>query len=102
MAFSQSLSILFTYPVHSDRLDIFTNFHTPVGQTVKDQKIIETTEIMIQMVTCGRGVRPQSKNMNHVLRPFLLLFTCQLDPPVSRRLIGFTVVPAEIHGFRSI
>ena len=47
---------LFTYPVCSDRLDIFTNFLTPVGRTVKDQKIIETTEIMIQMVACGRGV----------------------------------------------
>ena len=47
---------LFTYPVCSDRLDIFTNFLTPVGRTVKHQKLIETTEIMIQMVACGRGV----------------------------------------------
>ncbi|MFC4992855.1 LysR family transcriptional regulator [Rubritalea tangerina] len=47
---------LFTYPVCSDRLDIFTNFLTPVGRTVKYQKMIETTEIMIQMVACGRGV----------------------------------------------
>ncbi|MGJ8672505.1 LysR family transcriptional regulator [Rubritalea sp.] len=47
---------LFTYPVCSDRLDIFSNFLTPVGRTVKYQKIIETTEIMIQMVACGRGV----------------------------------------------
>ena len=47
---------LFTYPVCSDRLDIFANFLTPVGRTVKHQKIIETTEIMIQMVACGRGV----------------------------------------------
>ncbi len=47
---------LFTYPVCSDRLDIFTNFLTPEGMTVKHQKIIETTEIMIQMVACGRGV----------------------------------------------
>ncbi|MFC5049567.1 LysR family transcriptional regulator [Rubritalea spongiae] len=47
---------LFTYPVCSDRLDIFSNFLTPVGRTVKHQKIIETTEIMIQMVACGRGV----------------------------------------------
>lgn len=47
---------LFTYPVCSDRLDIFTNFLTPLGRTVKYQKIIETTEIMIQMVACDRGV----------------------------------------------
>ena len=51
-----SEEILFTYPVCSDRLDIFTNFLTPVGRTVKYQKIIETTEIMIQMVARGRGV----------------------------------------------
>lgn len=47
---------LFTYPVCSDRLDIFTDFLTPVGRTVKQQKLIETTEIMIQMVACGRGI----------------------------------------------
>ncbi|WP_018970549.1 LysR family transcriptional regulator [Rubritalea marina] len=47
---------LFTYPVCSDRLDIFSHFLTPLGRTVKHQKLIETTEIMIQMVACGRGV----------------------------------------------
>lgn len=47
---------LFTYPVCSDRLDIFSNFLTPLGRTVKHQKLVETTEIMIQMVACGRGV----------------------------------------------
>lgn len=47
---------LFTYPVCSDRLDIFTKFLIPLGRTVKHQKIVETTEIMIQMVACGRGV----------------------------------------------
>ncbi|MEO1857187.1 MAG: LysR family transcriptional regulator [Rubritalea sp.] len=47
---------LFTYPVCSDRLDIFSDFLTPVGRTVKRQKLIETTEIMIQKVACDRGV----------------------------------------------
>ena len=51
-----SEEVLFTYSVCSDRLDIFTNFLTPVGRTVKYQKIMETTEIMIQMVACGRGI----------------------------------------------
>ena len=47
---------LFTYPVSQDRLDIYTNFLKPQGMTVRHQKVIETTEIMLQMVACGRGV----------------------------------------------
>jgi len=47
---------LFTYPVSQDRLDIYTNFLNPQGMTVRQQKVIETTEIMLQMVACGRGV----------------------------------------------
>lgn len=48
--------VLFTYPVSQDRLDIYTRFLTPVGMTVRRQKVVETTEIMLQMVACGRGV----------------------------------------------
>ena len=48
--------VLFTYPVSQDRLDIYTRFLTPVGITVRRQKVVETTEIMLQMVACGRGV----------------------------------------------
>lgn len=48
--------VLFTYPVSQDRLDIYTRFLTPVGMTVRQQKVVETTEIMLQMVACGRGV----------------------------------------------
>ena len=48
--------ILFTYPVSPDRLDIFTNFLSPVGMTVRRQKVVETTDMMLQLVACGRGV----------------------------------------------
>ena len=48
--------VLFTYPITQDRLDLYTRFLTPVGMTVRRQKIVETTEIMLQMVACGRGV----------------------------------------------
>jgi len=48
--------ILFTYPVSQDRLDIYTRFLTPAGMTVRRQKVVETTDIMLQMVACGRGV----------------------------------------------
>ena len=48
--------ILITYPVSSDRLDIYTRFLTPAGIMPKQHKVIETTEIMLQMVVSGRGV----------------------------------------------
>jgi len=48
--------VLFTYPVSAERLDIFTHFLTPSGRTVRRQKVVETTDMMLQMVACGRGV----------------------------------------------
>lgn len=48
--------ILITYPVAIDRLDIYTQFLTPAGIVPKRHKIIETTDIMLQMVASGRGV----------------------------------------------
>ena len=47
---------LITYPVEASRLDIFTRFLTPAGVSPKRHKIIETTEIMLQMVEASRGV----------------------------------------------
>ncbi|MEM9444716.1 MAG: LysR family transcriptional regulator [Verrucomicrobiota bacterium] len=48
--------VLFTYPVSPERLDIYTQFLAPSGMTVRRQKVVETTEIMLQLVACGRGV----------------------------------------------
>ncbi|SAK56200.1 LysR family transcriptional regulator [Caballeronia hypogeia] len=48
--------VLITYPVETDRLDIFTRFLTPANVVPKRQKVIETTDIMMQMVASGRGV----------------------------------------------
>lgn len=48
--------ILITYPVAIDRLDIYTQFLIPAGISPKSQKVIETTDIMLQMVASGRGV----------------------------------------------
>jgi len=48
--------VLFTYPVSQDRLDIYTRFLTPAGRTVRKQKVVESTDMMFQMVACGRGV----------------------------------------------
>lgn len=47
---------LFTYPVEPQRLDIFSQFLNPAKCTVKKHKVIETTEIMMQMVAANRGI----------------------------------------------
>ena len=47
---------LITYPVEPQRLDIFSQFLAPAGCTVKRHRHIEATEIMLQMVSAGRGV----------------------------------------------
>ena len=48
--------VLFTYPVEPQRLDIFSQFLMPAKCSVKTHKLIETTEIMLQMVAAGRGI----------------------------------------------
>ncbi len=48
--------VLLTYPVPTDRLDIYTQFLNPAGVVPKLHKTSETTEIMLQMVACDRGV----------------------------------------------
>jgi len=47
---------LITYPVCTDRLDVFSRFLTPAGVIPRRHKLIETTDIMLQMVASGRGV----------------------------------------------
>ncbi len=48
--------VLITYPVETDRLDIFSLFLQPAGISPRRHKVIETTDIMLQMVASGRGV----------------------------------------------
>ena len=48
--------ILITYPVTTDRLDIYNQFLLPAGIAPRRHKTIETTDIMLQMVASGRGV----------------------------------------------
>nr|WP_252732068.1 LysR family transcriptional regulator [Paraglaciecola arctica] len=48
--------VLFSYPVEPLRLDIFSQFLNRAKCSVKKHKIIETTEIMLQMVAAGRGI----------------------------------------------
>jgi LysR family transcriptional regulator, regulator for metE and metH len=48
--------VLITYPVSTDRLDVYSQFLGPAGVTPKQHKTIETTDIMLQMVASNRGV----------------------------------------------
>lgn len=50
------LETLITYPVDIERLDIYTQFLLPQNAMPKKRKIIETTDIMMQMVVAKRGV----------------------------------------------
>ena len=47
---------LITYPVSIERLDIYTQFLMPAAVTPRRHKVIETTDIMVQMVASSRGV----------------------------------------------
>ncbi len=47
---------LITYPVTMERLDIFSQFFLPNNCMPNKHKTIETTDIMLQMVSAGRGV----------------------------------------------
>jgi LysR family transcriptional regulator for metE and metH len=48
--------VLITYPVSTDRLDVYTQFLLPAGVTPQKQKTVENTDIMMQLVASGRGV----------------------------------------------
>jgi LysR family transcriptional regulator for metE and metH len=47
---------LITYPVSLERLDLYTAFLIPAERAPRARKVIETTDVMIQMVAAGRGV----------------------------------------------
>ncbi|MDA8383738.1 MAG: LysR family transcriptional regulator [Betaproteobacteria bacterium] len=47
---------LISYPVDPHRLDLYNRFLTPAGIVPKRHKVIETTDIIVQMVASGRGV----------------------------------------------
>ena len=48
--------VLITYPVSTERLDVYTQFLLPAGATPKRQTTVENTDIMMQLVASGRGV----------------------------------------------
>ncbi|EAT12690.1 LysR family transcriptional regulator [Bermanella marisrubri] len=48
--------VLITYPVATDRLDIYSQFLSPANVNPRLHKTTEATDIMMQMVACNRGV----------------------------------------------
>jgi len=48
--------VLITYPVAKERLDIYSRFLSPAGIEPERHKMMEDTDIMLQMVANGRGV----------------------------------------------
>jgi LysR family transcriptional regulator for metE and metH len=48
--------VLITYPVDTGRLDIYNLFLTPAGVTPAAHKVLESTDLILQMVAAGRGV----------------------------------------------
>ena len=69
---------LLTYPVEPSRLDVFSHFLTPASCTVKKHKTIETTEIMLQMISAGRGVGALPKWLAEEQAEALQLITVRL------------------------
>lgn len=47
---------LYTYPVATERLDVFQQFLLPAQCSPRKHKAVEATEIMLQMVAADRGV----------------------------------------------
>jgi len=50
--------VLMTFPVATERLDIFTGFLNPAGVAPRQHKTIASVEIMLQLTALGRGVCP--------------------------------------------
>ncbi len=47
---------LITYPVDVGRLDVYTDFLLPANCRPKRRKVIESADVLLQMVLAGRGV----------------------------------------------
>ena len=85
--------VLITYPVDVDRLDIYNYFLNPAGVTPRARKVIESTDLMLQMVAVGRGV---------AALPRWLVEENAGRMGIAAVRLGATGVPKQIHlGVRS-
>lgn len=94
---------LFTYPVATDRLDVFTQFLTPAGVAPKQHKPIETTDIMLLMVAHGRGVAALPRWLVEESRDRFDVAPVRLGPDgVAKQIfLGFRETDADIDYLRA-
>lgn len=71
-------TVLITYPVATDRLDVYTQFLLPAGVTPRSQKTVENTDILLQLVASGRGVAALPRWLVHEYRSELDLVSLRL------------------------
>ena len=72
--------VLITYPVSTDRLDVYTQFLLPAGQSPHSQKTVENTDIMMQLVASGRGVAALPRWLVQEYRSQLSIVDVRLGP----------------------
>ncbi len=84
---------LLTYPVETERLDIFKLFLLPANCLPKKHKTIEATEIILQLVAANRGV---------ACLPLWLLERYSSEFPIAALKLGKKGIQKKIHfGMRS-
>lgn len=71
---------LITYPVAIERLDVFSQFLIPARRLPRRHKVIEDTDVMLQMVASGRGVTALPRWLVDEYRPSLGLVPVRLGP----------------------
>lgn len=79
---------LYTYPVPLDRLDIFQQFLLPANCLPQKHKVLEATEMILQMVCANRGV---------ATLPLWLINQYQQQFPVCGVRLGKTGIHKNIH-----
>lgn len=80
--------VLITYPVDIERLDIYTLFLMPAGVTPRAHRTIESTDLILEMVACGRGVGAL---------PRWLVEERMKDVAIAPVRLGRRGVPKKIH-----
>jgi LysR family transcriptional regulator for metE and metH len=80
--------VLITYPVAIERLDIYTHFLMPAGVTPRIHRTIESTDLILEMVACGRGVGAL---------PRWLVEERMKDVAIAAVRLGRRGVPKKIH-----
>jgi len=80
--------VLITYPVVPDRLDIYTLFLMPAGVTPRAHRTIESTDLILEMIACGRGVGAL---------PRWLVEERMKDVAIAAVRLGRKGVPKKIH-----